>query len=653
MCGLAGYLNLSSSQFSLDDSLLYKLQKSLIHRGPDGFGVWKSAPHEIALVHRRLSIVDLSVAAAQPMLDREQSVVISYNGEIYNHAALRKELEALGYRYSSNSDTETLIYAYKQWGINFIDRLEGMFAIALFDIQKNELYLIRDRIGVKPLYFSLQGSILSFASEIKALWQLPWNEKKIKQSAVSHYLTYLATPAPSTLYEEIYKLPPSFYLKVDTAKNVTFHEWYTPIKSLSLTDAQAFQDEQYCIDGVRRLLREAVKKRMMADVPFGVFLSGGIDSSLNVALMAEFTDQVKTFTVAFSDGPEYDELPWARKIATQFNTDHHEIMITEKDAFNFFQKMVYHQDEPLADCVCAPLYFVSKLLKDSGVTVVQVGEGSDEIFCGYATYARYLDVYNRYWQPSQKYVPAFAKKAIYQVASRYMPHNYNKLDVIKNWTEDKHMFWSGATAFSQLWKQQIVANGMSAVANDPIIEAIYPGLQLNGSSYELIDYHLKKLKQLSPDADFLTSMIYLELKQRLPELLLMRVDKMSMATSVEARVPFLDHALVEFAMHIPARFKYNNGVTKSILKKAAQGIIPDDVIYRKKMGFAAPTKRWFKTGDYFKPYMHDLLASNQQAWGDYLHMPNIERMLIDNQKNNVDYSVQLWAIQNLLACEGV
>lgn len=653
MCGIAGYLNISSSQFSLDDSLLHRFQESLIHRGPDGFGVWKSISHEMALVHRRLSIIDLSAAAAQPMLDREQSVVISYNGEIYNHAALRKELEECGYRYSSNSDTETLLYAYKQWGINFIDRLEGMFAIALFDIQKNELYLIRDRIGIKPLYFSLQGGILSFASEIKALWQLPWNEKKIQQSAVSHYLTYLATPAPSTLYQGIYKLPPAFYLKVDSRKNITFQEWYTPITSLSSTDALAFQDEQYCIDGVRRLLREAVKKRMMADVPFGVFLSGGIDSSLNVALMAECTDQVKTFTVAFNDGPEYDELSWARKIATQFNTDHHEIMITEKDAFNFFQKMVYHQDEPLADCVCAPLYFVSKLLKDSGVTVVQVGEGSDELFCGYSTYARYLDVYNRYWQPSQKYVPAFAKNAVYQMASRYMPHNYNKLDVIKNWTEDKHMFWSGATAFSQLWKQQIVANGMSSVTNDPIIEAIYPGLQLNGSSYELVDYHLNKLKKLSPNADFLTSMIYLELKQRLPELLLMRVDKMSMATSVEARVPFLDHALVEFAMHIPARFKYNNGETKSILKKAAQGIIPDEVIYRKKMGFAAPTKRWFKTGDYFKPYMHDLLANNQHAWGDYLNMPNIERMLVDNQKNNVDYSVQLWAIQNLLACEGV
>lgn len=653
MCGLAGYLNIANSRFPLDDTLLYKLQESIAHRGPDGFGIWKSVSHQIALVHRRLSIVDLSAAAAQPMLDPEQTIVISYNGEIYNHRALRQELELLGYRYRSQSDTETLIYAYKQWGISFIERLEGMFAIALFDLVTNELYLIRDRIGVKPLYFSVQGDILSFGSEIKSLWQLPWNEKKIKQSAVSHYLTYLATPAPSTLYEHVYKLPPSFYMKVDCHKAMTFVEWYTPVKTISVEQQADFDDEQYCIKGVRNLLDAAIKKRMMADVPIGVFLSGGVDSSLNVALMAQYTDQVKTFTVAFSDGPEYDELAWARKIAKQFNTDHHEIMITEKDAFDFFQKMVYHQDEPLADCVCAPLYFVSKLLKDSGVTVVQVGEGSDELFCGYTTYARYLDVHNRYWKPSQKYIPTYAKKALYYAATRYMPDNFNKLDIIKNWTEDKHIFWSGAVAFSQLWKQQIIGPGAPYVENDPMIERIYPGLQLNGSSYELVDYHLKKLKQLSPHADFLSTMIYLELKQRLPELLLMRVDKMSMATAVEARVPFLDHALVEFALNIPARFKYQNGVTKSVLKKAAEGIIPQDVIYRKKMGFAAPTKRWFKTGDYFKPYMQDLVLSSASTWGDYLNIPNIERMIADNQKDSVDYSVQLWALQNLLASEGI
>lgn len=649
MCGIAGYFNISSSQFSLDDALLDKMQKSMIHRGPNGYGIWKSEVHQLALVFRRLSIIDLSDAGMQPMMDAEKTVIITFNGEIYNHLALRKELEACGYTYFSNSDTETILYAYKQWGMSFLDRLEGMFAIALFDMQKNELYLIRDRIGVKPLYFSIQGGILSFASEIKTLWQLPWLTKKINKNSLYHYLTFLTTPAPSTLYEGIYKLPSSFYAKIDAHRTMSFHEWYTPIKMLSAAEQQEFEEEQFCIDGIRSLLRQAVEKRMMSDVPFGVFLSGGIDSSLNVALMSEFTDKVKTFNVSFSDGPEYDEVQWARKVAQLYKTEHHEIVISEKESFEFFEKMVYHQDEPLADCVCIPLYHVSKLCKDSGVTVVQVGEGSDELFCGYSTYARDIDFYYHYWNPSQKFLPAFAKQSISHLASYMMPNALNRLDIIKNWASNKHLFWSGATAFSETWKYAMM-NAKHEEA-DPMIGRMYPGLKLHESTYEIIEYHLGKLKKLKPEADFLTRMIYLELKQRLPELLLMRVDKMTMATSVEGRVPFLDHKLVEFAMHIPSHFKYRNGQTKYILKKAAEGILPNDIIYRKKMGFAAPTKRWFKHGRYFKPYWHDLVASKRSQWKDYVDMNYVDRLYAMNQKAGHDYSVQLWALQNVFALE--
>lgn len=646
MCGLAGYLNLSNAYCSFDQMMLNRLQQALYHRGPDGHGVWTSQEHQTALIHTRLSIVDLSDAGVQPMLDPERSVVISFNGEIYNHQALRSELESLGYRYRSHTDTETLLYAYKEWGISFIDRLEGMFAIALLDLKTHELYLIRDRIGVKPLYFSLQGGYLSFASEIKALWQLPWITKSILKSSVYHYLTYMTTPAPTTMYEGIYKLPPSFYCKVDSKKNITFHEWYTPITKLTVDERAAFQDEQFCVDGIRSLLKASIKKRMMSDVPFGVFLSGGLDSSLNVALMAEYTDKVKTFNVSFSDGPEYDEVKWARKVAQLYNTEHHEIVISEHDAFNFFAKMIYHQDEPLADCVNIPLYYVSKLCKDAGVTVVQVGEGSDELFCGYSTYARYLDIYNKFWKPSQKYIPAFARQEIYAAISGVLSGKPNHLDVIKNWSEDKHFFWTGAMAFSEYGKRSFAAN--DSYVTDPIVQQIYPGLRLD-ESYGLVDYHLKRLKKIMPDADFYSTMLYLELKQRLPELLLMRVDKMSMAASIEGRVPFLDHKLVEFAAHIPTHFKYHNGVTKYILKKAAEGILPHDIIYRKKMGFAAPTKRWFKEGGYFKPYFNDLVSSHRGTWNEYFNVDAIEKIIVANQASNKDYSVQLWALQNVMA----
>jgi asparagine synthase (glutamine-hydrolysing) len=649
MCGLGGYINLSERSLIPDRSLLEHMQQQLAHRGPNGYRIWVDEQRGAGFFHRRLSIMDLSDAGFQPMMDKEESVVVMCNGEIYNHPELRKELEALGYHYVSNSDTETIIHAYKEWGIDALKKLNGMFSIVILDKRSNEFFLVRDRLGIKPLYFSLQGDMLSFASEIKALWPLPWIEKELNTQAMYHYLTYLITPAPMTLYKGIYKLPASYYLKIDSQKNYSFHEWYCPLTPEITYDSKSLQNEQFCSTTLQKMLRESVKQQMMSDVPYGVFLSGGIDSSLNVALMSEFTPQVKTFNVSFDDGPEYSEINWARKIARRFNTDHHEIIISEKEAFEFYEKMVFHQDEPLADCVCIPLYYVSKLLSDAGVVVVQVGEGSDELFCGYSTYATYLDYYNRYWKPSQKFIPAFAKQTAYQILSTLFPHKQNRLDMIKNWADGKSFFWSGATAFSETWKKEMVHLASTLPEHDAIVEKIYPGFQQLYNSYVVVDYHLKQLKLHKKDADFLTSMIYLELKHRLPELLLMRVDKMTMATSVEARVPFLDHRIVEFALQLPASLKYKNGITKYILKKACEGILPADTIYRKKMGFAAPTSRWFKQGNYFKPYFLDLLHSKNTPWNNYLDMKAVSNLFELNQKPEVEYSVQLWALQNLIA----
>lgn len=651
MCGLGGYLNLKQQTGYCDRSLLEKMQQTVAHRGPNGYRIWIAENQPLGFFHRRLSIMDLSEAGFQPMFDQEHSVAVMCNGEIYNHPILRKQLEDLGYSYKSNSDTETILYAYKQWGIEALDRLNGMFVIVIYDFRTNELFLIRDRIGIKPLYFSLQGKILSFASEIKALWPLPWNIKEVNSQALHHYLTYLVTPAPMTLYKGIYKLPASYYLKVDAQRNVTFHEWYCPLKQKSDYDEKQLNNETFCIKTIRNLLRTSIEQQMMSDVPYGVFLSGGIDSSLNVALMSEVVDKVKTFNVSFADGPEYSEIAWARKIARRFNTDHHEIIISEKEAFEFFEKMVHHQDEPLADCVCIPLYYVSKLLKDAGVTVVQVGEGSDELFCGYSSYAKYIEVYNRYWKHSQKFIPAFAKQTVYQLASKFFPERQNRLDILKNWAEGRNLFWSGATAFSEVWKQKLLLEQIDSNHHDPIIEKIYPGFDQVDNSYTVVNYHLQKLKSRDPEADFFKSMCYLELKQRLPELLLMRVDKMTMATSVEARVPFLDHNLVEFALQLPTSLKYKNGVTKYILKKVAEGILPHEIIYRKKIGFAAPTNTWFKQGMYFKSYFLDTVHSAKNPWLDYLNIDAIDHLFNKNQNSTTDCSLQLWVLQNLLAVQ--
>lgn len=647
MCGIGGYLNLSHSSFSCDEQLLHAMQQAIQHRGPDGYGIWISDDEQLGFIHRRLSIVDLSAAGAQPMMDKERTVIVSYNGEIYNNAELRAELETKGYTYFSRTDTETILYAYKEWGIDCIQRFEGMFAIALYDLKTNELYLIRDRIGIKPLYFSLMGGVLSFASEIKALWELPWNEKKLNARALYHYLTYLVTPAPLTLYKDVYKLPAGFYIKVDDKREVTYKQWYNPLQPKIIYSQKDLNDEQFCIDTLRTMLRTSIKKQMMSDVPFGVFLSGGIDSSLNVALMSEFTDKVKTFNVSFSDGPEFSEVEWARKVARHFDTDHHEITISEKEAFDFFKSMVHYQDEPLADCVCVPLYYVAKLLRDSGTVVVQVGEGSDELFCGYSQYARYIDLYNNYWRPSQ-YIPKPLRKAGYVIAAQLFKNKKNYLGKMKEWADGKHLFWSGAAAFTETWKQQLWSGELNDEF-DPVLDAIYPGMDQRFDSYAIVDYHLQQLNMYDPQADFLKSMIYLEFKQRLPELLLMRVDKMAMATSVEGRVPFLEHSLVEFAFQIPSHLKYHNGQTKYILKKACEGILPHDVIYRPKMGFAAPTKRWFKSGTYFKPYFEQLASKKCSHFNGAF----INDLYEKNMNPEQDYSLYLWLLQNVMATDMV
>lgn len=649
MCGLAGYIKTTATTLSADPEKITALHKSIEHRGPDGFGTWVSQQHGVVLVHRRLSIIDLTDAGQQPMFDNDRQVTVVFNGEIYNYRTLRTELEALGYRFVSQTDTEVLVYAFKAWGIECIHRLEGMFALVFGDLRNNEWYCVRDRIGVKPFYFSVDGGYFSFASEIKALWKLDWLQPKLNYRGLYHYLTYLVTPAPLTLYEGIYKLPAGHYIKLDVHKQVTFHEWYNPLYPSTVYDQKDLYNEAFCVEKIRLLLSDSIQKRMMSDVPFGVFLSGGIDSSLNVALMSRFTDQVKTFNVAFSDGPEYAEVEWARKVAKAFNTDHHEIMISEKEAFAFFQKMVYYQDEPLADCVCVPLYYVSKLLKDSGITVVQVGEGSDELYCGYQNYANYLEVYKKYYQPA-RFIPQVVKKSGSWLAAQLFPTKKYHLALLQQWASEKHLFWSGALAFSEEWKQNLLTP-WSESTYDPLLEKLYPGIDQQYDSYAIVDYHLQQLYKHKPDADFLTSMIYLEFKQRLPELLLMRVDKMAMATAVEGRVPFLDHKHVEFALQVPTALKYRDKTTKYILKKAAEGILPHDVIYRKKMGFAAPISRWFTSGDYFKPYFEQLLHDKKEVLEPFFNVKEINQLQKATQDKTTDYSVHLWVLQNVLATQ--
>ncbi len=418
MCGILGVFNYAGSKSLVSPEIIERMTDEIHHRGPDDGGVYISPDQRLGFGFRRLSIVDLSSAGHQPMSNADGSIWIVFNGEIYNHLDIRKDLEAKGYRYHSKTDTETILYAYQEYGIDFISKLYGMFGIAIWDAHKERLLLVRDRIGVKPIYYTIKDGALYFASEIKAIVKHPAISSEMNRQGLYDYLTFWTTPAGETLFKDIYKLEAGHYLTIDRNGDVREEKYWDLNHVTEEFSSSQFADEEFCVENIRRLLRDSIKLRMMSDVPFGVLLSGGIDSSLNVALMSELmTRPVETFSIGIKDLEKYNELGYARQIAKQFNTNHHEMLLDEQMLLDFLPQMVWHQDEPNGDPVCVPLYFVSKLARDSGTVVVQVGEGSDEQFSGYSNYLREVQYYKYYYS----LLPKFAKKIAYPLFRKFTP----------------------------------------------------------------------------------------------------------------------------------------------------------------------------------------------------------------------------------------
>ena len=654
MCGISGIYNFSSTQ-SVDRDVLLRMNQTMHHRGPDGGDIWISGEGKVGLGHRRLSIIDLSTTATQPMPNEDDTVWVTYNGEIYNHTRLRQELVEKGHIFRTHhSDTEILVHGYEEWGIEkLINTIEGDYAFAIWDDKSKKMHLVRDRIGVKPLYFSVQNGVLLFASEIKAILKHPMITPEIDSVAMYHYLSFLTTPAPFTMFQGIYKIPAGHYLTIDCHGNLSFKQYWDAIASQEIENKFTSEQEaeQYYIENIQQLLKKSVEKRMMSDVPFGVFLSGGIDSSTNVALMSQLMNRpVDTFTVGFKDYHHLNELEYANQIADKFKTNHHEILIDEKDMKGYLGSLIHHQDEPLADWVCIPLYFVSKLAKESGVTVIQVGEGSDEQFCGYASYMGYLDLYKKYWSPYRK-LPQFLQNMgaqAFKKLAKYKPSLEIYADIVDRASRDRDHFWSGATVFWDTMKHQLIKRDtIHPSFQDSIIEnsGLMPKSYLESESYNIIKSFKDALNGKASQVDVLTQMIYNEFKLRLPELLLMRVDKITMSNSLEARVPFLDHNLVEFSSQIPMKFKTKGGEAKYILKKAVEGLIPDNIIYRKKMGFGAPMSQWLK-GDFGQEVRSSVFSSSLLKRG-FFNQDYIRKLFDQHQNGQRDSSLYIWTLYNL------
>ncbi len=656
MCAIAG-LFLSDKAALPSTPLLEALKamsETMAHRGPDGDGFWVSNDQSVGFAHRRLAIVDLSPDAAQPMSNADGSLQLTFNGEIYNHAILRKELEAAGYTFKTDhSDSEVLIHGFREWGIDgLVERLDGMFAFAIWDVDTQTLTLARDRIGIKPIYFSRFGGVFRFASEIKAILSDPAVPRETDNTALNHYLSFMIAPAPLTLFKGIYKLPAAHIMEVSTTGHISTRRYWDALPSPS---SDAPLSEQDCITGIRSRLEAAVEKRLMSDVPFGVFLSGGIDSSANVALMSQMMDRpVDTFTIGFKDYTHLNELDYAHQVAERYKTNHHEILVDETDMLNYLDDLVHHQDEPIADWVCVPLYFVSKLAKDNGVTVVQVGEGADEQFCGYDSWMTYLKTYSSFWNPYTKYVPKFLRSAIGAVAHALAPSKRGAgaqmAEAMSRAGTGHDLFWSGANAFWNVHKSRALGSGW-VNKSDFAKDLADTGLNLVGlnstNSGDIINGYLKDLNAADKSPDPLTRMSYNEFRLRLPELLLMRVDKISMSTSIEGRVPFLDHGLVEFTQNIPQRLKVKDGIKKYLLKKAVVDLLPEDIIHRKKMGFAAPVEQWLK-GDFGKRAEQTILncelVKNATLNRDY-----ITARFKEHRAGAADHALHIWTLFNLCA----
>jgi asparagine synthase (glutamine-hydrolysing) len=512
------------------------------------------------------------------MENEDGKLQVVFNGEIYNHAGIRTELERSGrHRWrTDHSDTEVILHAFEEWGIDCLHRFRGMFAFALWNGRSRELWLVRDRIGIKPLYYSVHDGRVVFASEIKALLRDPDQRRAVDEESLFHYLSFLTVPAPRTLFGGIRKVPPGTWIRFRENGDVREERYWDVWDNVMPLRGVA---EEEIAHRLLSELRTSVRLRKESDVPVGVFLSGGIDSSTNAALFSEGEHSpVKTFTIGYEGeyGSYKNELHFARRMAREVGAEHHELLLTVDHLIDFLPEMVRLQDEPIADPVCVPVYYVSKLARDHGVIVCQVGEGADELFWGYPAWKTALAV--------QRYddlpVPRILKQAGVAALRALGKDQDTRYEWLRRGSLGQPVFWGGAEAFTDAQKRRLLS---------PRLRQKFAGL----TSWEVLRPIRERFEAKAWEPSHLHWMTYLDLSLRLPELLLMRVDKMSMGVSLEGRVPFLDHEFVSLALSIPTAVKTRDGELKHILKKAVRGIIPDELIDRPKQGFGVPVYEWF------------------------------------------------------------
>lgn len=570
MCGICGIYNYSLFE-PLPEERLHQMNGTLYHRGPDDGGVWCTSDRRVGLGNRRLAIIDLSPAGHQPLCNEDESVWIAYNGEVYNYEALRQRL-ASHHHFRSRTDTEVLVHLYETYGDEMVHHLRGMFAFALWDDARKRLLVVRDRLGIKPVYYADVNGRFVFGSEIKAIFASGYVQPQFNREILCSYLALGYVPAPDTLFMNIRKLEPGHLLVVDEHGVQDRAYWDLYQDSSPLKDCN---EEDY-LNQVEAKLEEAVKLRLIADVPVGVFLSGGIDSSLIAALAARNSNHpIKTFTLGFRNHPEYNELEYARRVATYLKADAHELLIGPEEIRDFFPRFLEHQEEPIANPIWFATYFVSQLARDNGVIVVLSGDGGDELYAGYNKWMTYLRLYKS-WRVFRA-LPYPVRQLSGSLAQAFTRQDAYR-ELLRRGMADEELFWGG-TMFKPGQLENLLA----------------PDLVVNGHLWQVLPlgqwYDQYVTNHPTPD-DYLPWMSYVALKGNLLEDYLMRLDKMGMAASIEGRVPFLDHEFVSLSLSIPSKIKYPNYQNKYLLRQIAKRILPEDIVNRPKQGFCAPVESW-------------------------------------------------------------
>lgn len=617
MCGICG-IAWAQSAAPPPTLLIEEMNRTLQHRGPDDEGYYRGSQAHLGM--RRLSIIDLETGD-QPLRNEDGALWLVFNGELYNYRQLRHQLQQAGHQFQTNSDSEVILHAYEAWGVDCLQRFNGMFAFALWDDRERRLWLARDRLGIKPLYYWSDGRSLVFGSELKAILANPAVPTALDMVALDQFLTLEYIPAPRTLFEGICKLPAGHWLSFEQGR-LRLQSYWEPAPG----PIPAGENEQ--VERLRELIASAVQMQLVSDVPLGAFLSGGIDSSTVVAFMnGQGNGPVPTFSIGFKEAT-YNELPYAEVVAQQFGADH-QVEIVQSDAVDLAAQLVRHMDEPLADFSIFPTYLVSQLARRS-VKVALSGDGGDELFGGYDTYvAQQMSRYYR-WLPEplrRTYLPALVARA------RPRPEKKGLVNKTKRFVEGEAL-----PGHLQHTRWMIFLN------EDDRKHLYRPHLyrSLNGNAATTV---LERYFQQAAHLDPLAQQQYVDIKTYLVDDILTKVDRMSMAVSLEVRVPLLDHRIVEFALALPASQKLQRGQTKLILRRAMQGILPDAVLQKPKEGFSIPLKQWL-CGP-LRPMMADLLSADSVRRRDYFVPQTVAQWMAEHLEGRANHSHRLWALMVL------